>query len=203
MHEHVIQPGNAHAVPLATGETLTITDVAGKQVADLVALTAADTDTEWLSPTHTRSTLGRFRLRRGDVLLTNRRRPILRLDRDDVGVHDMAFAMCDSARYRLSFGLDDHANCHDAMTSVLAPHGVAAHRIPDPVNVFQNSRIGTDGSIETEEPESRAGDSVAFTALTDALVVVSACPQDQNPCNGWAPSPVAVTVTQGEEGTGA
>ena len=203
MHDHVIEPGHAHAVRLAAGQVLTIVDVAGSQVADMVAFSAADSETEWLSPTHTRSALGRLRRRSGDTLLTNERRPILRLTRDDVGVHDMAFAMCDSARYRIDFGIADHANCRDAMTAALAPHGIPAHRIPDPVNVFQNSAIATDGSIETKEPESRAGDGVSFTATTDALVVVSACPQDQNPCNGWHPSQIAVAVTSGEESSDA
>lgn len=188
--KHVIQPGTAHAVHLKAGQALTITDVEGKQVADLVAFTTA-LDTEWLSPTHSRSSLGRVKLRRGDTLLTNRRRPILRLVRDDVGVHDMAFAMCDAARYELDFGIQGHANCLDAMAAALDR---PVHLIPDPVNVFQNSTIDENGDIETKEPRSLAGDSVSFTAVTDTLVAVSACPQDQIPLNGWHPSPIALSI---------
>ncbi|MGH3096081.1 MAG: DUF1989 domain-containing protein [Streptosporangiales bacterium] len=190
----VVGPGSARATRIASGQQFTITDIAGKQVADMVAFVSVDAEHEWLSPTHTRSSRGRWKLRRGDELLTNLRRPILRLAHDDVGVHDMTFAMCDAVRYLKDYGITDHANCHDAMTAALIDHDIPAHRIPDPVNVFQNSHIATDGSIETEEPRSRAGDQVAFTALDDLLIVVSACPQDQNPCNGWAPSPVAVHV---------
>lgn len=194
---HLIAPGKAHALRIDAGRTLDITDVEGRQVADMVAFTA-DPDVEWLSPTHTRSSLGRFRLRQGDTLLTNVRRPILQLSHDDVGVHDMAFAMCDAERYRDDFGLADHANCRDAMAEALVPYGIPVHRIPDPVNVFQNSEISPDGSIETLEPRSRAGDRASFTALVDVLVVVTACPQDQNPCNGWSPSPIQIGITEGE-----
>lgn len=193
-NRQVIEPGSARAMRVASGQQLTITDLEGKQVADMVAFVGADAEHEWLSPTHTRSSLGRWKLQRGDELLTSLRRPILRFAHDDVGVHDMAFAMCDAVRYEKDYGLADHPNCHDAMAATLVEHDIPAHRIPDPVNVFQNSHIATDGSIRTDEPRSSAGDHVTFTALDDLLIVVSACPQDQNPCNGWAPSPVAVQV---------
>lgn len=190
--EQLIQPGTAGLVRLASGEVIDIVDVEGKQVADLVAISMSDPETEWLSPTHTRSSLGRLKLQIGDTLLTNHRRPILRLAHDDVGVHDMSFAMCDRERYRLDFGVADHPNCRDAMTAVLTPHKIPEHRIPDPINVFQNSTIGVDGVIDSNESLSRAGDKVSLMALMDTLVVVSACPQDQTPINGWAPTPVIV-----------
>lgn len=190
--ERVVQPGQACAIEMEAGQSIDIVDVQGKQVADLVAFSLADMESERLSPTHTRSSLGRLKLKAADTLLTNFRRPILELVHDDVGVHDMAFAMCDPERYLLDYGLADHPSCREAMSRVLAPYKVVTHRIPDPVNVFQNSTIDIDGIIETKEPMSRAGDRASFVALMDALVVVSACPQDQNPCNGWAPTPIAL-----------
>lgn len=195
-NRQVIEPGYAYATRVASGQQVTITDVDGKQVADMVAFVSTNAEHEWLSPTHTRSSLGRWKLQRGDELLTNLRRPILRFAHDDVGVHDMAFAMCDAVRYEKDYGLAEHPNCRDAMTVALVEHDIPAHRIPDPVNVFQNSSIATDGSIRTEEPRSRAGDQVTFTALDDLLIVVSACPQDQNPCNGWSPSPIRLGVSE-------
>lgn len=190
-----ILPGEAGLVTLDTGQCLDIVDVDGKQVADLVAFSAARPEMEWLSPTHTRSSLGRVRLQRGDMLVTNLRLPILTLVHDDVGVHDMSSAMCDHERYRLDYGLPDHPSCRQAMAAVLSSFGISAHRIPDPVNVFQNTTIRPDGVIETNEPMSRTGDRVSFLALTDSVLVVSACPQDQTPCNAWNPSPIAIRVT--------
>lgn len=190
--ERLVHPGLACPVEVAAGQSIDIVDVEGKQVADLVAFSLADMERERLSPTHTRSSLGRLKLRPSDTLLTSFRRPILRLTHDDVGVHDMTFAMCDTERYLLDYGLADHPSCREAMSKVLELYDIPVQRIPDPVNAFQNSTIDSDGVIETKEPMSRAGDKVTFLALMDALVVVSACPQDQNPCNGWAPTPIAL-----------
>lgn len=90
--ERFMAPGEARLVKLNAGQNLDIIDVKGKQVADLVVFPSANLDAEWLSATHTRSSLGRLNLLSGDELRTNLRRSILRLVRDDVGVHDM---LCD------------------------------------------------------------------------------------------------------------
>lgn len=102
--------------------------------------------------------------------------------------------MCDRERYRFDFGLPDHPSCRESIAAVLAPYRILRHRIPDPINIFQNTTLTPDGTIETSEPLSRAGDTVSLAVLIDTLVVVSACPQDQTMCNGWAPSPIAVRV---------
>ena len=190
--EQLIHPGTAGLVRLASGEAVAIVDVEGKQVADLIAFSMSDPETELLFPTHTLSSLGRLKLQAGDTLLTNHRRPTLRLEHDDVGVHDMSFAMCDRERYRLDFGLADHPNCREAMTIALTSYNIPEHRIPDPINVFQNLTIGVDGVNGSNESLSRAGDKVSLIALMDTIVVVSACPQDKTPINGWAPTPVIV-----------
>jgi uncharacterized protein YcgI (DUF1989 family) len=190
--ERLIRPGTACSLELRAGESADIIDVRGHQVADLVAFSLADVDGEWLSPTHTRSSLGRLELRRSDPLLTNFRRMILKLVRDDVGVHDITFASCDRERYLLGYGIDDHPNCREALSRVLLPYGVPIHRIPDPVNLFQNSTVHADGAIETLVPTSRAGDLVSLMATMDTLLAVAACPQDLSPCNGWEPTPIAL-----------
>jgi len=180
-------------VPLARGSLLEIVDVEGKQVADLVAFVADDL-TEWLSATHTRGSLQSLRLGVGGQLVSNRRRPLLKVVRDDVGVDDLLFAMCDKARYSQDYGLAEHANCRDNLTTAYAPWGITAWQIPDPVNVFQNSPVDERGGITSAEPQSRAGDKLTLEVLADLIVGVSACPQDQNPCNGWNPTAILLRL---------
>ena len=57
--------------------------------------------------------------------------------------------------------------------------------VPDPFNVFQRTAVAPDGRLETLEPLSGPGDFVELEAQADCLVALTACPQDQNPCNGW------------------
>lgn len=191
--ELLIPARTAVALTLSEGAQLEIVDVEGRQVADLVAFCRSDVS-EWLSPSHSRGGLQSLRLHVDGQLLSNRRRPLLRVALDDVGVHDLLFAMCDDARYRNDYGIEGHPNCRDNLTAALKPWGLASWQIPDPVNVFQNSPVGADGRISSAEPESRAGDRLILEALADLVVGVSACPQDQNPCNGWHPSPILLRV---------
>lgn len=185
---------SARALRVRAGSVVEVVDVEGKQVADFVAVSAADL-TEWLSPAHTRSALQRLRLRVGDELLSSRRTPMFRVTRDDVGVHDLLFAMCDAARYARDYGITGHANCRDNLAAALAEYGLAdGWQVPDPVNVFQNSPVDAEWGIGSEEPRSAAGDAFVVQALTDVIIGVSACPQDQNPCNGWHPSPILLRV---------
>ncbi|MGH7611744.1 MAG: DUF1989 domain-containing protein [Candidatus Dormibacteria bacterium] len=196
VEEVVVPARSARALVLRSGQRLEIVDVEGEQVADLVAF-PPDGDGEWLSPSHTRGGLQSLRLRVDGLLLSNRRRPLLRVVEDQVGVHDLLFAMCDEARYRLDYGIPDHPNCRDNLAQALLPWGVRAYQLPDPVNVFQNSPVGEDGAISQAPPRSRPGDRLVLEALTDLVVGVSACAQDQNPCNGWNPTAILLRILPG------
>lgn len=190
-----VQARTAAVIDVEKGAILEVVDVDGKQVADLVAFVAAGF-TEWLSVTHTRSALARTFLLVGDELHSNRRRPLFRIARDDVGVHDLLVAMCDTQRYSQDFGLPDHASCRANLAARFADRGIEAWQIADPLNVFQNSPVDATGHIGSEEPMSVPGSSFALEALEHMVVGVSACPQDQNPCNGWRPSPILLRVTE-------
>ena len=63
--------------------------------------------------------------------------------------------------------------------------------------MFMNVQVLADGSIEIQEPLSKAGDYILLEALDDLLVAASACPQDQNPCNGWNPTDLRIEIYSG------
>jgi uncharacterized protein YcgI (DUF1989 family) len=187
-----IRPGQAHAVEVKTGQLLQITDVQGKQVADCVAFGLADR-AEFLSVAATRSSNANVMLQKGMTLYTNRRTPMFELIEDTVGRHDMLFAACDPKRYE-ALGEPGHANCRTALAEALAPFAVDDDRIPDPINWFMNVAIRQRGELEIREPLSERNDHVLLKALMDAVVAVSACPQDKNPTNGFAPSDILIRV---------
>jgi uncharacterized protein YcgI (DUF1989 family) len=78
----------------------------------------------------------------------------------------------------------------------LAAKGVeiAPERQPDPINWFMNVGLKARGEFEIREPLSERGDQVLLKAHMDCLVVVSACPQDQNACNAFNPTDILVRV---------
>jgi uncharacterized protein YcgI (DUF1989 family) len=187
-----IRPGQGYAVEVEEGHLLQITDVKGKQVADFVAFARDDRD-EFLSVAHTRSANTSIMLRQGMRLYSNRRRPLFELVEDTVGRHDLLFAACDPRRYE-ELEAPDHASCRVALTEALTPLGVPYDRIPDPVNWFMNVAILQLGELEVRPPISERNDYVLLRALTDVVAAVSACPQELNATNNFAPSDLLIRV---------
>lgn len=181
------------AIEVRAGDRLRVIDVAGKQVADFFAFNAANLD-EVLSSTHTRTQNLGLRLRPGAMLYTNLRRPIFRLVHDTVGVHDMLIAPCDRQRYIDGFNMPEHANCRQNCATAMAPYGLSYARVPDAMNWFMNVGVGPDGEFIVREPVSKPGDYVDLDVLMDAIVAVSACPQDMNETNGFNPTDLELVV---------
>lgn len=195
----VIPGGHGAAFPVTAGEFLELTDLEGQQVADLIAFAAQDRR-EWMSTSHTRSATLRLNLQVGDELQSNWRRPMLRIVHDDVGRHDVITQMCDDRRYRLDYGIEDHRSCRTNFTEAFAPWGIPEWEMPDPFNIFQNAPIHPDLRFGNEIPPGKAGDRIVFEVLMDAIIGVSSCPQDLNPCNGFRPSPIRARVLSSPEG---
>lgn len=185
MEEILIRGGTGQAFVVAEGSRFRVLDVQGKQVSDLVVFLRNDL-TERFSPGNTRKLNGKLKISRNGILYSTRCRSLLRITEDTVGEHDLLFSSCSAYDYRVRFGLTtDHNSCLSILASALAPYGIPEAMIPDPFNIFQRTEITADWRLETREPLSKPGDFLEFQAEADCLVALTACPQDQNPCNGW------------------
>ncbi len=148
-----------------------------------------------MSMEHTRATLSRTTPTVGDVLVDNRREPILTMESDDSpGVHDTLIAACDRFRYEKLGCKEYHRNCADNLTEALAALGLSVPACPPSLNLWMNIPILADGTLNWREPVSRPGDEVIFRALIDCIVVMSACPQDIVPINAGRPVAVQYAV---------
>lgn len=192
--ELLVPAAHGRAFEARAGEFIAVEDVAGRQIGDFVAFNADEPD-EWLSPSHTRVALMSMRLRPGDRLVSSRRRPMLEVVADTVGVHDFSVPACDPSRYEVFFGITGHRNCHENLTEALAPYGVDPLQIRDPFNLFQNSPTSAAGALSLVEPVSKAGDRIVFRALVNLVGAVSACPQDFLPVNGFRITDLRIRVT--------
>jgi uncharacterized protein YcgI (DUF1989 family) len=188
--EVVVPPREGRSVEVPAGAVLTIVDVEGKQVADLISYLIADAG-EFLSTTHTVGILDRLKLRVRDRLFSNLRRPLWEIVRDDVGVHDLLFPACDPERYRSLGAPEGHASCR---VNLARATGLTYNAIPNPLNVFMNTSVPTLDEIVMDEPLSIAGSSFSIRSLVDQIAAVSACPMDLNPCNGYKPSSLLLRV---------
>jgi uncharacterized protein len=176
--------GAGTSVRLKAGQALRLTNTHGTQVVDTWCLPTLD-PSEYLSVEHTRRMLGRLFPRQGDDLFSNRRNPLLHIDRDTSGCrHDMLLACCDPWLYRHYQCAPGHANCHDNFLMALAADGIVPSHVPNPVNFWMNVPVENNDNIALRAPDSKAGDYLTIRAITDVVVVMSACPMDITPVNG-------------------
>jgi uncharacterized protein len=177
------------AVRLKAGQAIEIVNTHGSQVVDTWAFSAEDLS-EFLSNEHMRPTLGHVHPRKGDALITNRRRPILVMEEDtSPGRHDTIVAACDNYRYGLLGCTEYHDNCDDNLHAALAAVGVRVDGTPSPLNLWMNIPVSPEGDLTWGEPLSKPGDRVVLRAVMDCIVAMSACPQDILPINGAACQP--------------
>ncbi len=192
--EILIKGGTGEAFEVSEGDLIKVVDVEGKQVADFIAI-CKDNTQEYLSTAHTRMMNGQTYLKKGQKLFSNYRNVLLEFVEDTVGVHDTLYPACDPARYKLDFNVDEHRNCRENFLEALKDYQIEYWRIPDPVNLFQNTPINSDGTFAThKEPETKGGDYVVFRAVTDLIVGISACPMDLTPVNGGKITDILASV---------
>jgi uncharacterized protein YcgI (DUF1989 family) len=180
--EFVIPAGHARMWRMRAGERAMIAQTEGHQVGDLIAFNATDL-TEFLSPSHTRRCVNSIRVAKGSTLYTNHREPILEIVEDTLGVHDLLASACDPYRYRRDFGVESHRSCRMNFVEVLTPFAIPDWRVPDPVNLFQDSPVLPDGQFLSRPSPARTDDYVTLLARMDLVAAVSACPQDLAPTN--------------------
>lgn len=190
----LLPAGRGRAFHVRAGERLRFATVEGGQVVDTWALVLPDF-TEWLSMEHTRSGLLALSPHRGDMLFSNRRRPVLKLLEDtSPGVHDTLIPACDVERYAQLGYPGPHRNCADNFREALAELGYRAPVVPAPLNVFMNIPVSATGELRFEPSRAGRGDAVTVEAVLDVVVVLSACPQDLVPINGALMRPTDVSV---------
>ncbi len=179
----IVPAGYARAFEVEKGTTFTVIDMEGGQIADLVAFNKDDLS-EKFSCSHTRLALHSIRLKVGDSLRTNLRRPMMEIMADTAGTHDMLIPACDEQRYLVDYGVEEHRSCVANFQEVLAPWGIDRRDIPDPLNIFENAAIDADGNLVHLPVLSKAGDHITFRALMNLVCAVSACPMDLNITGG-------------------
>ena len=169
------------------GQKVKAINTHGTQVVDCWAFNANNTG-EFMSLEHCRVAFGRYRAQVGDTMITNRRRPILKILEDtSPGVHDTIMAACDRYRYELLGFKTYHRNCTDNMWEAMVEAGFKPTETPSPFNLWQNTPVEADGSINAYPTVSKKGDHILFRAEMDLVICFSACPQDVVPINSQKP----------------
>jgi|SRR5579883_1649704 len=180
-NREVILPGHGAGVRLRRGEQIRLIDPHGGQSGDLVAF--SHDGSERLSNGRTFDYSGKIYLSTGDVLWSDRSKPMLTIVADTVGRHDFLYSPCSIEMYRMQYGVTGHhANCYDNLCSAMRTLGLEPEPLPTAFNFFMNVEIAADGRLTIVPPRSRAGDSITLRAEMDLAIALSACPAST--CNG-------------------
>ena len=191
--DQILPPKYYLGVELRAGQTLRIVDVEGKQVPDLVCFNLTN-PRERLSTNNSRLVQKRWLLTTGHALYSDEGNVMLRITADTVGIHHASAGCCNEFANFLRYGVHGTRNCLDNLTLAAAPLGLTTKDIPGAFCPFMKVIQYPDGRYEIQEPDSRAGDYLDLTAEMDVFVSISNCPQENNPCNGFNPTPLQVVV---------
>jgi uncharacterized protein len=197
VHDEVVPARAPWTRVLRAGEHLRIVDLRGNQAVDFLAYVADDPVERYSAP-DTIAAQGNIFLTTGSVLRTTRGRPMLTIVDDTVGRHDTIGGACSCESNTVRYGhhtRHQHA-CVENFLLGGADHGLGKRDLQSNVNWFMNVPVEPDGTLGIVDGISAPGLRVALRAELDVLVLVSNCPQINNPCNGFDPTPVRMIVTR-------
>ena len=184
---------------VAAGDVLTIVDLEGNQAVDCLLYAAADTSVRY-SAAVTIARQQSIVLTTGSVLRADTGAPLMTVLADEVGVHDTIGGACSQESNTLRYGQhtrEQHA-CVENFLIEGSRWGLGKRDLVSNINWFMNVPVDPDGALGIVDGLSAPGKRVALKAEVDTLVLVSNCPQINNPCNGFNPTPVRMIVTRPE-----
>ena len=187
-----LKPQTGTAFKIQRGQALKVVDLEGEQVADLVAFNAVDVE-EWLSSGRSIDYANSIYLTTGNILYSNRSRPMLTIVADDVGRHDFLLTPCSPETFQIIYrNKESHPSCFQNLADNLAAFGIRPDLIPTTFNIFMNVEIGGDGKLSILPPRSRAGDGVVLRAEMDLIVGLTACSAEMS--NNYRFKPIGYEI---------
>jgi urea carboxylase-associated protein 1 len=180
------------------GDVLTIVDVGANQSADCLLYNAHDTSERYSVP-DTIAWGGNVYVRTGTVLRSNEGNPLATVIGNEIDRQDTIGGACGKESNTLRYGhhtASEHG-CRENFLAEASKYGMGARDLVSNLNWFMNVPIETDGTLGIVDGISAPGKRVALRAETDILVLVSNCPQMNNPCNDFNPTPLRMIVTAG------
>ncbi len=183
------------------GQTLRILDLEGNQAVDTLFYNA-DNPEERYSAVDTIQRQSRLYLTTGSVLFSSEGNPMATIVADTCGRHDTLGGACAAESNTVRYALDKKSmhSCRDNFMHAIAHCDCAHHLhltkrdITANINFFMNVPVTAEGGLSFEDGISAPGKYVEIRAEMNLAVLISNCPQLNNPCNAYNPTPVRMLV---------
>ena len=196
LYREVIPAGAPYLKEIKAGQTIRIHDLEGNQAVDTLFYSATN-PRERYDAQRTLRRQGKVYLTTGTVLYSNLGNPLLTLVADTCGRHDTLGGACAQESNTVRYALEKRYmhSCRDNFLCACHHDGRLGKRdIAANINFFMNVPVTPEGGLSFEDGISGAGKYVELRAETDVIVMISNCPQLNNPCNGWNPTPAEVLI---------
>ncbi|WP_137130717.1 urea amidolyase associated protein UAAP2 [Rhizobium sp. FY34] len=200
VQDHYIAAEAPFSTVVKKGQILRIEDTYGQQAIDTLFYNADDFS-ERYSSQDTMREQGAAYISTGTKILSSEGRVMATMTADTCGRHDTSAGACSCESNTVRFGHYTkylHA-CRDNFVLEVSKHGMSKRDVVANINFFMNVPIEPSGEMTIVDGISAPGDYVELKAEMDVLLVISNCPQINNPCNGFDPTPVRVLVWEGED----
>ncbi len=200
--DEVVQAGDGWTHVVRAGQSLRIVDLEGNQAVDTLFYDAHD-HAERYSAQDTIRAQESIYLTTGSRLLTGSGRSLMTIVADMCGRHDTLGGACSQESNVVRYG-EHTRHMHACRQTFLAQalaygHGLEKRDLTHNVNFFMNVPVTPEGGLRFEDGLSAPGKYVELCADVDTLVLISNCPQLNNPCNAYDPTPVRLLLWDRED----
>lgn len=207
IYNHTVLAGDGWIHKIEANQIFRIVDLEGNQSADTLFFSADDT-AERYSATDTIVAQRNIYLTTGTTLMSNLGRPMLTITADTCGRHDTLGGACAIESNQVRYAIEKrhmHA-CRDSFLRAIADPkwNITKRDVTANINFFMNVPVTPEGKLTFEDGISNPMKYVEMRAGMDVIVVISNCPQLNNPCNGYNPTPLQVLIwSAASRGAGA
>lgn len=195
--DETLPAGRGWAREVRAGQIFRIVDLEGNQAVDTLFYNARNLD-ERYSAADTVREQGGIYLTTGTRLLSGEGRALLTIVADTCGRHDTLGGACSAESNQVRYALDKKFmhNCRDSFLLALAAfgQGMGKRDLASNINFFMNVPVTPEGGLSFADGVSAPGRYVEMRAEMDVLALISNCPQLNNPCNAYNPTPVRLLI---------
>jgi urea carboxylase-associated protein 1 len=198
VYDFTIPAGEPWIGEIRKGQTFRIVDLEGNQAVDTLFYSAADPG-ERYSAQETLGAQESIYLTTGTKLMSDGGRVMLVITADTCGRHDTLGGACAAESNQVRYALDKKHmhNCRDNLLKAVAgwtKHDLGKRDIVSNINFFMNVPVTPEGGLTFEDGVSAPLKYVEMRAEMDVIGLISNCPQLNNPCNAYNPTPARVLI---------
>ena len=197
VYDFTLPAGDGWMHEIKRGQTFRIVDLEGNQAVDTLFYNAHDFSDRYSAQDTIREQVGIY-LTTGTKLISSEGNVLATIVADTCGRHDTLGGACAAESNQVRYALDKRwmHSCRDTFMLQIARwgRGVTKCDITHNINFFMNVPVTPDGKLSFADGVSAGGRYVEMRAEMDLVCLISNCPQLNNPCNAYNPTPVRLLI---------